>query len=176
MPDKIVWSERMVAWYQRANARSDYARQVLSAAAGALDGCGSALDVGAGFGALALPLARRLPQVTALEPAPVMTAALYQSAAFAGVSNISVVRAAWGETTVPPHDLVVCAHVGPLLSAGATFFSGLCGVARRAVIVVCETGGGDDKFYYSTLYPRLLGRPYRERRACRGEGARRWPP
>ena len=31
--------------------------------------CRTALDVGAGFGALALPLARRLLRVTAIEPA-----------------------------------------------------------------------------------------------------------
>jgi tRNA1(Val) A37 N6-methylase TrmN6 len=43
---------------------------VLAAAAPVLSECRSALDVGAGFGALALPLARRIAHVTALEPAP----------------------------------------------------------------------------------------------------------
>jgi 2-polyprenyl-3-methyl-5-hydroxy-6-metoxy-1,4-benzoquinol methylase len=115
VPEGFRWTERTVAWYERANARSDYAARVLAAAAPALAGCTSALDVGAGFGALALPLARALRRVTALEPAAPMAAALRQAAARAGLQNVAVVERAWGETPLPPHDLVVCAHVGPLL-------------------------------------------------------------
>lgn len=167
MPDGPRWTARTVAWYERANARSDYATRVLAAAAKALDGCTSALDVGAGFGALALPLARRLDRVTALEPAPAMAAALRRSAARAGLANVTVVEAAWGETTLAPHDLVVCAHVGPLLGPGSTLLPALPHLARRAVVLVREAAGGDEKFYYPELYPRLLGRSYGERRPCR---------
>ncbi|MDO8478751.1 MAG: hypothetical protein Q7W02_21640, partial [Candidatus Rokubacteria bacterium] len=70
------WTERTVAWYERANERSDYAARVLGALGPALVGCRDALDVGAGFGALALPLAQRLEAVTALEPSAAMAGAL----------------------------------------------------------------------------------------------------
>lgn len=167
MADGPIWTDRTVAWYERANARSDYAARTLAAAEAALAGCASALDIGAGFGALALPLARRLGRVTALEPAPAMAAALRRAAARAGLDNVTVVQAAWGEWTPAPHDLVVCAHVGPLLGPGSPLLPALRDLARRAVILVREAPGGDEKFFYPELYPRLLGRPYDERRPCR---------
>lgn len=167
MADGPRWTERTVAWYERANARSDYAAQVLAAATTALEGCASALDVGAGFGALALPLARTLRRVTALEPAPAMADALRRSVARARLDNVTVIEAPWGETALAPHDLVVCAHVGPLLGSGSALLPALRKLARRAVVLVREAAGGDEKFHYPELYPRLLGRPYGERHPCR---------
>jgi SAM-dependent methyltransferase len=154
------WTEATVAWYARANARSDYAERVLAAAAPWLGGCRSALDVGAGFGALALPLARALERVTALEPSPAMAAALRRALAAERLGNVDVVEAAWGERPLAQHDVIVCAHVGPLLQAGSPFLAEVGTVARRAVVLVCDAPGGDDKFFFPELYPRLLGRTY----------------
>jgi SAM-dependent methyltransferase len=153
-----------VAWYERANARSDYARRVLEAIGDVLTECRSALDVGAGFGALALPLARRLERVTALEPAPAMAAALRRAVARAGLDNVSVIEARWGAASVAPHHVVVCARVGPLLGPGSLFPAEAERLARRAVVLVGDAPGGGDKFFYGELYPLLLGRPYR--RSC----------
>lgn len=158
------WTARTVAWYEQANALSDYAARVLGAVAADIAGCRTALDVGAGFGALTLPLARRLRHVTALEPSPPMAAALRRAAARAGFGNITLVPARWGEAPVAPHDLVVCAHVGSLLRAESSFFQEVGAVATRAVVLVHDAGGGDDKFFFQELYPALLGRPYERAR------------
>jgi SAM-dependent methyltransferase len=155
------WTPRRVAWYRRALALSDFAPRVLGAVAPLLAECETALDVGAGPGALALPLARRLRRVTALEPAPAMARALREAARQAGLDNVEVVEAAWGEVRLPPHDLVLCAHVGELLQRDSPFLREVGAVARRAVVLVRDAAGaGDDKFYFKELYPRLLGRPY----------------
>ena len=66
-PPAEFWTPRKVAWYERALARGDYAATVLGALAPVLAECETALDVGAGCGALALPLAERLRRVTAVE-------------------------------------------------------------------------------------------------------------
>jgi SAM-dependent methyltransferase len=155
-----------VRWYERANARSDYAATVLAAAASVLLGCRTVLDVGAGFGALAIPLAARADHVTALEPSPAMRRALQRAVAARGITNVTVVPAAWGERSLPAHDAVVCAHVGPLLRPGSSFLAALPDLARRAVVLVRDVPGGDDKFFFAELYPRLLGRVYE-----RGGGA-----
>ncbi len=89
------WSARTVAWYQRALARSDYATRILGAIDLQLAGITSVLDVGAGCGALALPLAERIPRGTALEPAQPMAAALRAEAERRGLRRLTVVQAAW---------------------------------------------------------------------------------
>lgn len=154
------WTERKVAWYERANEGSDYAARVLGAVVPLLQGCRTALDVGAGFGALALPLAERLLQVTALEPAPTMAAALRRAAARHEISTLTVVEAAWGEVALEPHDLVVCAHVGPLLGRGSPFLREASLLARRGVVLVRDMPGGSDKFFFRELYPLLRGHDY----------------
>ena len=163
------WTERTVAWYERANEQSDYAARVLGALGPALAGCRDALDVGAGFGALALPLARRLEAVTALEPSAAMASALRAGAVSAGLANVTVVEAKWGEAPVHPHDLVICAHVGGLLDGSSPFLGEAGTVARRLVAFVRDLPAGpdDDKFFYRELYPALLGRPYEHR--CRAD-------
>jgi hypothetical protein len=158
------WTARKVAWYRRAIARSDYAAAVVRALDPALADCASALDVGAGCGALTLPLAGRLRHVTALEPAPAMAKALREDAARRELANVDVVEAAWAEVPLGSHDLVLCAHVGELLRPAAPFLLDVSGVARRWVALVrdavSEAGEVRDKFFFGELYPRLLGRPY----------------
>lgn len=155
------WTERTAAWYARAVARSDYAERVLGVLEPLLAECTSALDVGAGCGALALPLATRLPTVTALEPAPAMANALRQTVRNRGLANVEVVEGTWEDVPSAPHDLVLCAHVGELLRRDSPFLRTVGRVARRWVAVVRDVGRDRDKFFFRDLYPALLGRPYR---------------
>lgn len=155
-----LWTPRRVAWYERASAGSDYAARVLEALAGVLAACRSVLDVGAGFGALALPLARRLDIVTAVEPSPAMAAALRAAIAREGLANVTVLATTWEEARPARHDLVVCAHVAHLLDRDAPFLAEVSALARRAVALVRDAPGAGDKFFFRELYPRLRGRPY----------------
>jgi hypothetical protein len=159
------WTDRTAAWYRRAAERGDYAARVLGAIGPRLDSCRTALDVGAGCGALAIPLARRLREVTALEPSPAMARGLRAWAADAGLGNVRVMEAAWGEAPVLPHDLVLCAHVGSLLGAASPFLREVGRAARRLVVLVraLTPARGEDKFFFRELYPALLGRPYTRR-------------
>ena len=161
-PRSLIWTDRTAAWYRRAAEGGDYAARVLEAVGPRLAPCRSVLDVGAGCGALAVPLARRGLAVTALEPSPAMARALRGWAAEAGLGGVTVVEAAWGEVPVPAHDLVLCAHVGNLLRADSDFLREAGRTARRLVVLVRDltTARGGDKFFYRELYPTLLGRPY----------------
>lgn len=161
------WTGRKVAWYRRALARSDFAEKVLIALAPLLEECESVLDVGAGCGALSLPLAALGYRVTALEPAPAMARALAEEARVRGLDTIAIVEAAWGEVPLASHDLVLCAHVGDLLRRGSSFLREAPALARRGVALVRDADQGGDKFFFRELYPLLLGRPYGG--ACRDE-------
>ena len=154
------WSERKVGWYRRALERSNFAPKVLGAIAPLLEGCETALDVGAGCGALAIPLARRLRRVTAVEPSPAMAKALALEARERGLANLSIVEAAWGDVPVPPHDLLLCAHVGHLLQRDSTFLREASAFALKGVALVRDASGSEDKFFFKELYPVLLGQPY----------------
>jgi hypothetical protein len=125
--------------------------------------------VGAGFGALALPLARRLEAVTALEPSAAMAGALRAGAASAGLSSVTVIEAAWGEAPVRPHDVVNCARVGGLLDGSSPFLREAGAMARRLVAFVRDLPAAPDnnKFFYRELYPALLGHPYEH--CCRAD-------
>lgn len=164
-PRAALWTERTAAWYRRAAEHGDYAARVPAAIGPRLDACRTALDVGAGCGALAIPLARRGLAVTALEPSPAMARELRRWAGEAGLRNVAVVEAAWGEVGVRPHDLVLCAHVGNLLRADSSFLREAGRLARRLVVLVRDltSAQGGDKFFYRELYPVLLGRPYANR-------------
>lgn len=154
-----------MGWYRRAAERGDYAARVLEAVGAALGPCRSGLDVGAGCGALTIPLACRLREITALEPSPAMARGLRRWAAEAGLGNVAVVEAAWGEVSLRPRDLVLCAHVGGLLRGDSPFLREVGGMARRLVVLVRDitAAQGGDKFFFGELYPALLGRPYEHR-------------
>jgi SAM-dependent methyltransferase len=101
-------AEELAHWSQRAEG---YARQAESAegrarrteilrwleARGALQPGFRVLDIGAGPGNFALPLAGRVRQVTALEPAPGMAAILRRRKAERGLRNLRVVQRGWGQ-------------------------------------------------------------------------------
>ncbi len=68
------------------------------------------LDVGGGAGRYALPLALGAKEVTVVDPSPSMLEALRESAADAGVANVSAVASGWEYSSVEVHDGVVGAN------------------------------------------------------------------
>src|SRR4030067_3756660 len=88
---KIKWSEKRADWFRKAQRISDYPDKAISVMEPILKDCKSALDIGAGTGALALPLARRLKKVTAVEPAPAMVKALKEERELHGLKNLNII-------------------------------------------------------------------------------------
>jgi SAM-dependent methyltransferase len=70
------------------------------------------LDVGAGGGRYALPLALAVREVIAVDPSPAMLAALREDAQKAGIANIRVVESRWPMADPPSGDVGLSAHVG----------------------------------------------------------------
>lgn len=67
------------------------------------------LDVGAGTGRFAIPLARQIKQLTALDHARPMLDILQQKMWEQQLSNIEIVEVAWEFAQVMPHDVVLAA-------------------------------------------------------------------
>jgi SAM-dependent methyltransferase len=161
--DDYQWTPRRARWFSQAVQVSDFPAQTLRALGPALAGCRSVLDVGAGVGALTVPLARSVERVTALEPSPTMREELAGNLARNRLANVTCIPARWGEAEVAPHDLVLVANVAPIFQNLLPFLAAAEPLARRALALVQNVGSGMEKFYFGDLYPLLFGRPYRAR-------------
>jgi len=92
----------------------------------------SVLDVGAGPGRYAVPLAARAGAVTAVEPDATMAGLLKSAVSEAGLTNVKIVQAAWQDADVPPAEVVICAHVLYPIAAADAFVAKLDAHARAA--------------------------------------------
>jgi molybdenum cofactor cytidylyltransferase len=99
------------------------------------------LDVGAGAGRYALPLALRVARVDALDPSPGMLDGLRSAMAQHGIENVRPILARWppapGSTAAGlTADVVLIAHVGYDVESIHPFIAALEQAARRLVVAV----------------------------------------
>jgi SAM-dependent methyltransferase len=104
------------------------------------------LDIGAGAGRYALPLALTAQEVIALDPSAAMLAALRQQAAEEGITNVRTVEGRWPPATedgveralgeMPCADVALIAHVGYDVERIGPFVIAMEGAARRLCVAV----------------------------------------
>ena len=94
------------------------------------------LDVGAGGGRLALPLALRCRHLVAVEPSSSMGEVLLQQASDCSIENVSLVESTWDKAEVEAADLVLCVHVLYVVPEIEAFVRKLEAHARERVLVV----------------------------------------
>jgi SAM-dependent methyltransferase len=106
------------------------------------------IDVGAGGGRLALPLALHCESVTAVEPSESMVDVLESQARQHEINNVSTVHARWEDAVVEPADVVLSVHVVYVVQDIGTFIRKMDARANsRAVVVLYESAP------MSRLYP-----------------------
>lgn len=133
--DRAFW-EGFAPHYDSRTALPGSFAQTLAVLRAAVRAEDTVLDVGAGTGRFALPLARVVRQVTALDHAPAMLAVLRQKLVTEHIRNISVVEAAWETADVAPHDVVFAAwSLYRQLDLRATLEK-LVAMARRHLLIV----------------------------------------
>jgi len=96
------------------------------------------LDVGAGGGRLALPMALEAKKVIAVEPSPSMCRVLREVADEFDVWNVEVLEADWLEAEVPVADLAICCHVLYVIRDIEAFVRKLEKHAKRVIVVVYQ--------------------------------------
>ena len=94
------------------------------------------LDIGAGGGRLALPLALTCSAVTAVEPSPSMCAVLRETADEYRIENVSIVESGWLDADVEPADVALCSHVVYVVEDIGAFVRKMDSRARRLVMAV----------------------------------------
>lgn len=136
----VDWDKRAPSFF-RAVSNSNEADEIIPAM-DLLPG-DTVIDMGAGTGRFAIPLAKHVSHVTAIEPSSGMASYLKQGMADAGLSNYSVVSQKWEDIEVGKdiqvHDVVFASNsLGfPDLAAG---LKKLDEAAKRAVHILWFAG------------------------------------
>lgn len=154
------WSEKKARWYNEALKYSDYPERIMEVVLPLIKGCRSALDIGAGCGALTIPLAQKIKKVTALEPSSAMIRVLKEEAEKQGLRNIECIEAGWGEQSLSRYDIAVSANVPGALMDSEEFIRGVEKLARRYVFFIQGVDPHKDKFFYKELYPIIFKKEY----------------
>ena len=94
------------------------------------------LDVGAGGGRLALPLALTCRSVTAVEPSPSMCAVFRETADEFDIRNVSIIESDWLNAVAEPADVVLCSNVLYVIHDISAFVRKLDSHARRLALVI----------------------------------------
>ncbi len=153
------WSRQKAQWYSEGLRHSDYAHKILGVMEPVIEDCASLLDVGAGCGALCIPLARRLERVTALDSSEAMLAELRAQATAEGIENIQTEMAAWddAEAGLGVFDVVLAANVPGVLDDPPKSIPRLERHAREFVFLVLGTPKNWNKFFFRELWPMIFG-------------------
>lgn len=143
------WDRRAASFHRmtQAGASPDDAVQGLLRE---LIGTGTLLDVGAGTGRHALPLASVARHVTAVEPSAAMRSYMQASIREHGIANVSIVPEPWEAASVAPHDVALVAHVLYPIADVVPFLRKVDAASRRACVIVLrveQVGAGIESLW-----------------------------
>jgi 2-polyprenyl-3-methyl-5-hydroxy-6-metoxy-1,4-benzoquinol methylase len=159
-PGGDFWTRRAAAFarFSRGVRHDDPVIERVRAQLPAQDG--RVLDVGAGTGRYAVPLAEMGARVVAVEPNEAMARLLHQEAREREVS-VGVELGEWpdAEPRVGSAEVVLCAHVVYPIADVVPFIRALDRAARCAVVMVARLGQADE------VVARVFGAVYGEERA-----------
>ncbi len=158
------WNTLKAKWYKKGLAGSTFPSTVAPFILAHSDGAKTFLDVGAGCGSLAIPIARAGKDVTALDPAPAMIAILDEDIKSEGLTNLKTITASWKAGITAPHDVIICANVPGLLKGSVNFLKEADKAAKKFVFIIESADPKSDKFYYKELYPLVFNREFGPRK------------
>jgi len=96
------------------------------------------LDIGAGGGRYALPIALLAGEVIAIEPSDGMLGVLREGMAEHHITNVRQVQSRWPMEKPPEADVALIAHVGYDIEAFGTFLDAMEASARRLCVAVLQ--------------------------------------
>jgi SAM-dependent methyltransferase len=129
--DPHYWDHRAPSFARSTSSRAD---QLLDVLAPFVSARKTLIDVGAGAGRHAVPLADRLEWVTAVEPSEGMRAQM------PALHNLTVIGSAWEDAEVAPADLVICSHVLYGVADVVPFIEKMERSARERVFIMLREG------------------------------------
>jgi len=121
------------------------------------------LDIGAGPGSMAIPLAQRVSHVTAVEPAEGMTEVLKENIKHYHLNNVTCIQKNWEDVSLEeldsPYDVIVASyslHVPDIREA----IEKIQQLSSGKVYIYWFAGATSWDKNYSRIWPQLHGRQY----------------
>lgn len=159
-----IWAtqEKACAFLAQARERPEYIFHDLDGLP--LKSSSKVLDIGAGPGTLAVPLASRVARVTAIEPAAGMAQVMSEYAEKNGVSNLSIVRKRWEDVDIKtdldaPYDIVIARHsLG--LSNIRDAIKAMCEASSKWIYLFWFAGTAGWEKTIADIWPRLHGKEF----------------
>jgi SAM-dependent methyltransferase len=138
-----AWKERERRFAAELAAPAAGRDPFLSRVRRATSSSSTVIDVGAGPGRHAVPLARRVRTVTAVDPSAETLAHLRRRASEESITNIACVTGRWEDVDVDVADVVLSAFVVTLVEDAPTFIAKLDRCARRRVFLYLSAFSAD---------------------------------
>jgi len=119
------------------------------------------LDIGSGPGVMAVPLAEKAKQVTAIDISTVALKHLEERVKKKGLSNITCIAKKWEDIElgkdIKQHDIVVASYALTMLDLTEAL-SKMNKVAKRAVYIF--EAAGQKYWHYRALWPKVYGQEF----------------
>ena len=153
------WNRRARRYNEAVTRRADRIQRIIAKLP--VDPECTVLDIGSGPGTLAIPLAKIVRHVTAVEPSKGMLECLWENAEREGVRNITCINKKWEEVELgkdmEEHDIVIASHSLTMLDIKDALAK-MDRAAKKAVYLF--TFAGRRFWDYDKLWPKLYGEEY----------------
>jgi SAM-dependent methyltransferase len=137
------WDRRADRYAATANLADTEGDPFLRRLCAAADESSTAIDVGAGTGRYALPLATGLRHLTAVDPSAAMLAILRRDATQLAITNLTTIQSTWEQAGTAGADIVFSSFVLTLVPDAPAFVTKLEAAARRHVFLYLGAYCGD---------------------------------
>ncbi|RLG34181.1 class I SAM-dependent methyltransferase [Methanosarcinales archaeon] len=157
--DMINFWDKRARRYSESIKRHNHAKRIIAKLD--IDPECTVLGIGAGPGTLAIPLAKMVRHITAIDPSKGMLEYLKENAVSEGLKNITCINKKWEDVAIgrdiAEHDIVIASHSITMLDIKEAL-SKMNDAAKRYVYIF--TFAGARMWDYNTLWPKIYGEEY----------------
>ncbi|MBT9148987.1 MAG: class I SAM-dependent methyltransferase [Dehalococcoidia bacterium] len=143
-------SREFVEWYDRQLEHNGYPGILLDKVRSHLNKGSTVLDIGAGTGAFAIPLAQLVKEVMVVEPSPQMLARL--GSKMNNLTNIHLINQRWEDVNIEEvgiHDMIIAAHSLYDIIDIETILKKMISAAKKHLYIIMGVGRSD---FYADIW------------------------
>lgn len=153
----LFFNENFAKWYDLQLEHNGYPGVLLDKVRDRLDDSSTVLDVGAGTGAFAIPIAREVKKVTAVEPSKEMLMRLYSK--MDDLTNICLIDKCWEDASIDEigmHDTVIAVNSLYRIKDIMIALKKMLSVAKKNLYIIMQCRSN----FYKKIWQQLKKEQY----------------